>query len=451
MKFIISGYFDAGFSIGIDDYPFVNPEVIAMLNQQYDFSVKYNKPADQYAFADELNKAEYTCDDAEGHIGLSVPIGAGLEIDLQGSAMLKQLHAEAMQAVADPRFMGSYYSNPPAGIADIISDFQAEAGFRKAVVHLYGLGIGYLYIESDELSEHLADYALWIYRCYEYATYGTYSSGDFRNGFRKSVSSIFRSFGKRDGIEQITRRRIPCDFFPGYQVVLMCTKQGDVACAEKILNGYDELTPIRLDDGNIQLGWAAAIVEPVNEDYVTRIQFLLKMTQVYYGICDGFERLFSHHISQSVRENLSGDASLYDAVSLNRLRTIAHTVAEYTRFGALTQNISDLKLLNAFDQLGGLSAKIEHMASACEIFTNIQNEVIEQKQASRDKRLNVYAMALTALTIVSVLADMMSINEAIQGDKWTLLIKLAAILGLLVLVIYMTFEGRFRKLKLHRR
>jgi uncharacterized membrane protein len=74
--------------------------------------------------------------------------------------------------------------------------------------------------------------------------------------------------------------------------------------------------------------------------------------------------------------------------------------------------------------------------------------VLEQKQATRDKRLNVYAMALTALTIVSVLADMMSINEAIQGDRWTLLIKLAAILGLLILVIYMTFEGRFRKLKL---
>ncbi|KAF5046150.1 hypothetical protein DSECCO2_473860 [anaerobic digester metagenome] len=90
------------------------------------------------------------------------------------------------------------------------------------------------------------------------------------------------------------------------------------------------------------------------------------------------------------------------------------------------------------------------MASACEIFTNIQNEVLEQKQATRDKRLNVYAMALTALTIVSVLADMMSINEAIQGDRWTLLIKLAAILGLLILVIYMTFEGRFRKLKLHK-
>jgi hypothetical protein len=227
----------------------------------------------------------------------------------------------------------------------------------------------------------------------------------------------------------------------------MCTKPGDVTCAEKVLDGYDEFTPIRMDDGNIQLGWAAAIVEPVNEDYVTRILFLLKMAQVYYGICDGFERLFSYHISQSVRENLSGDASLYDAVSLNRLRTIAHTVAEYTRFGALTQNISDLKLLNTFDQLGGLSRKIEHMASACEIFTNIQNEVLEQKQASRDKRLNVYAMALTALTIVSVLADMMSINEAIQGDRWTLLIKLAAILGLIILVIYMTFEGRFRKLK----
>ncbi|HCT72376.1 MAG TPA: hypothetical protein DF409_16990 [Bacteroidales bacterium] len=447
MKFIISGYFDAGFSIGIDDFPFADPVVIASLNRQSDFSVKYNKPADQYAFAEELTKAEYAYSDAEGHIGLSVPIGAGLEIDLRGSALLKHLHEEALQAAADPKFMGSYYADPPPGIVDIIRSFQAEAGFLKAVVNLYGLGIGYLYIESAELSKELENYALWIYRCYEYATYGTYSSGEFRNGFRKSVAEIYASFSKRDGIEQITRRRIPCDFFPGYQVVLMCTKPGDVTCAETVLDGYDEFTPIRMDDGNIQLGWAAAIVEPVNEDYVTRILFLLKMAQVYYGICDGFERLFSYHISQSVRENLSGDASLYDAVSLNRLRTIAHTVAEYTRFGALTQNISDLKLLNTFDQLGGLSRKIEHMASACEIFTNIQNEVLEQKQASRDKRLNVYAMALTALTIVSVLADMMSINEAIQGDRWTLLIKLAAILGLIILVIYMTFEGRFRKLK----
>lgn len=448
MKFIISGYFDAGFSIGIDDFPFADPVVIASLNRQSDFSVKYNKPADQYAFAEELTKAEYAYSDAEGHIGLRVPIGAGLEIDLNGSELLKHLHEEALQAAADPQFMGSYYSDPPTGIVDIISSFQAEAGFRKAVVNLYGLGIGYLYIESAELNKELESYALWIYRCYEYASYGTYSSGEFRNGFRKAVADIYKSFSKHDGIEQITRRRIPCDFFPGYQVVLMCTKPGDVSCAEKVLDDYDELTPIRMDDGNIQLGWAAAIVEPVNEDYVTRILFLLKMAQVYYGICDGFERLFSYHISQSVRENLSGDASLYDAGSLNRLRTIAHTVAEYTRFGALTQNISDLKLLNTFDQLGGLSQKIEHMASACEIFTNIQNEVLEQKQATRDKRLNVYAMALTALTIVSVLADMMSINEAIQGDRWTLLIKLAAILGLLILVIYMTFEGRFRKLKL---
>jgi hypothetical protein len=144
MKFIISGYFDAGFSIGIDDFPFADPVVIASLNRQSDFSVKYNKPADQYAFAEELTKAEYAYSDAEGHIGLSVPIGAGLEIDLRGSALLKHLHEEALQAAADPKFMGSYYADPPPGIVDIIRSFQAEAGFLKAVVNLYGLGIGYL-------------------------------------------------------------------------------------------------------------------------------------------------------------------------------------------------------------------------------------------------------------------------------------------------------------------
>jgi len=319
------------------------------------------------------------------------------------------------------------------------------------LVNLYGLGIGYVFIETAELDEELAPYALWIYRCYEYATYGAYSSGTFRKAYRKMVSDTYSIFSNKDGYETLTRRKIPCDFFPGYQLILMCTNQQDASLASGILKNYDELTPLRMDDGKISLGWAAAIVEPSNVDYVSRILFLLKMAQVYYGICDGFERLFSHHISNSVRENLSGEKSVYDAVSLNRLRTIAHTVAEFTRFSALTQNISDQKLLTAFDQMGGLSQKIEHMASACEIFTNIQNEVLEQKQARRDKRLNVYAMALTALTIVSVLADMLSITSALEMKGWLILLKLGAILGLIILVIYLTFEGRFLRWKKKKR
>jgi hypothetical protein len=452
MRIIISGYFDAGFSIGIDDYPFEKEAALSSLNTGNDFRVSFSKPDEMFAFADEVSgEAAFHVDDAEGHIGLSVPVGTGLKIDLSGSSMLKNLHTEALEAASNKSFMGSYYSDPPDNIVGIIKGFQQKIGFSKALVNLYGLGIGYVFIETAELDEELAPYALWIYRCYEYATYGAYSSGTFRKAFRRMVSDTYSIFSNKDGYETLTRRKIPCDFFPGYQLILMCTNQQDASLASGILKNYDELTPLQMDDGKISLGWAAAIVEPSNVDYVSRILFLLKMAQVYYGICDGFERLFSHHISNSVRENLSGEKSVYDAVSLNRLRTIAHTVAEFTRFSALTQNISDQKLLTAFDQMGGLSQKIEHMASACEIFTNIQNEVLEQKQARRDKRLNVYAMALTALTIVSVLADMLSINAVLEMSGWIILLKLGAILGLIILVIYLTFEGRFLRWKKKKR
>jgi hypothetical protein len=447
MKLIIGGYFDAGFSIGIDDHPFMSSNAITKLSDETGLTVSLNIPRDTYSYSDEnTGRMDYSSDDSEGHIGISVPVGAGLKVSLSGSPLLEQLHQEALQAASNPKFMGEYYTEYPANIVDLVSRFQRDVRLSTASVNLFGLGIGYLHLESEELPQALKPFALWIYRCYEYAAYGTFSQARFMTGFRELVLTIYRTFSDSDNIHAITRRKIPGDFFPGFQVILSAGSDDECVEALKVLEDYDDLTPLKMDDGIIHLGWAAAVIQPTNPDYSSRILYLLKMAQVYYGICDGFERLFAHHISESVRQNLTGSPTVYDAISLNRLRTIAHTVAEYTRFRALTQNISDLKLLGHFDQLGDFSAKIDHLVAVCEIFTNIQNEFLQQKQARRDKRLNIYAMALTALTIVSVAADMMSISDTLEQKGWHLLMKVAAIQGLIILLIYMVFEDRwFRK------
>ncbi len=449
MKLIIGGYFDAGFSIGIDDHPFRDTKAMSELADSTGLAISLNIPPDTYAYSDQVpDKMAYSTADSEGHIGISVPVGAGLRVSLNGSDLLAQLHREALEAASNPRFMGEYYTEFPEDITGIIKGFQDNDHFSAAVMQLFGLGIGYLHLETGNLTARSALHALWIYRCYEYAAYGTFSEGKFREAFRELVLKIYRDFSESDNIHAITRRKIPGDFFPGFQVILSSAVEQEYRQALDILEGYDDLTPLKMDDGIISLGWAAAVVQPTNPEYSARILYLLKMAQVYYGICDGFERLFAHHISESVRQNLTGSATVYDAIALNRLRTIAHTVAEFTRFRALTQNISDLKLLGHFDQLGDFSAKIDHLVAVCEIFTNIQNEFLQQKQARRDKRLNIYAMALTALTIVSVAADMMSINETLQLRGWNMLLKIAAIQGLIILFIYMIFEDRwFRRRK----
>jgi len=112
MRIIISGYFDAGFSIGIDDYPFEKEAALSSLNTGNDFRVSFSKPDEMFAFVDEVSgEAAFHVDDAEGHIGLSVPVGTGLKIDLSGSSMLKNLHNEALEAASNKSFMGSYYSS----------------------------------------------------------------------------------------------------------------------------------------------------------------------------------------------------------------------------------------------------------------------------------------------------------------------------------------------------
>ena len=65
MKIIISGYFDAGYSIGIDDYPFEKEGALTSLNSENDFLASFNKPEEMFAFANEVPCGAFHVDDAE--------------------------------------------------------------------------------------------------------------------------------------------------------------------------------------------------------------------------------------------------------------------------------------------------------------------------------------------------------------------------------------------------
>lgn len=444
MQLIINGYFDIGFSIGIDDYCFSShQEQIKKLSEQQKCPISFTPSKEAYGFSDEIGSSEQIIDCADqNHIGLNIPIGNGLLLKLIDSDYTQMLFENMIESAENKEFMGSYYQEFPSEICTIVKEFIANCGIKEFNCRLYGLGIGSFYIETPHLPLHLTQYALWIYRCLEYACYGTFCDGKFRNSFRKMIFDIYTGFDHKNQFRQITRRKIPNDFFPGFQCILMNHPEEATTQAEEILCDYDELTAFKMDDGKILFGWAAVIIQPRNTDYVSRITALLSLTQVYYGICDGFEKLFAFHISESVRDSIGNQKTTYDAVGLNRLRTISHTVAQFTRFDSLTQNISDLKLLRHFDELGGFTIKLDHMSAACEIFTSIMNEKIEQNQSRREKRLNMYAMALTALTIVSVLADMLSISEFSDNRGWGIIVRIGVILVIGISAIYFILEGR---------
>jgi len=443
MKLQIAGYFDIGFSVGIDDHFITeNPSVINSLKEASDFTVEYFSPVNDYCFPEEIiHKKKEPEVSSNFHIGLSVPVGSGLVLTDKKGIFKDLLLSDIQETIAHPGFLGSYYNEFPEGIGERAARFFKENPLGDLQITLYGLGIGYLNLDISLLPDEMKPDALWLYRFIEYSCYGTYCTGRFRDAIVERIISIYKAFDKANHFRSITERKIPHDFFPGFQCIITSDNPNEEQEALGILGDYDELVSFTMDDGIVHYGWAAVVIRPTNRDYVSRIFELIKMLQVYYGIADGFERLFAWHISASVRESIREGTARYNAISLNRLRTIAHTVAEFIRFDTLSQNISDLKLIKVFDEMGGFSSKLEHMTGVCEIFTTIMTQKIEQNQVRREKRLNLYAMALTGLTIISVVADTINITEFSFTKGWGLAFRIALLIILAVLFIYLMLEG----------
>jgi hypothetical protein len=449
MKIVLCGYFDAGFSIGIDDFSFSNPKGLSKFESATGCKI-YHKfyKKDKYILKENQNSEENNIlINSDEHIGIYINIGNGIKIDLLKSDILNLLHKDALQTCADNTFRYEYFSESPNDLMQKVEKFQNTIGFKNFNAVFYGLGIGYFYLESEEFSDDLKNYALWLFRCYEYACYGTFCEGVFCKEFKKLTLKTYALFSYKNKIIDLTIRKIPTDFFPGFQLLIICNNIGESDLAHDILASYDDLEKIVMDDGTVYFGWAAAIIEAIKSKHPNRILHLLRIAHVFFGICDAFERLFTYHISESVRHSLLKTQTYYDSLSLNQLRTIGHTVSVFTRFNSLTQNSSDLKLLNAFDNLGRFSLKQEQMTSACEIFTSLQNEILDKKQSLRDKRINTYAMALTALTIISVTADMININDYLASNELTIILKIIALQGFIILIIYIVFAGKMKKRK----
>ncbi len=379
MKLSILGYFDIGLSVGIDDHPFDNETKIKSFEKGTGLPVTF--PAFSLP------------------VGIRLSLGRGLRVGLSNSDIVSTWQK---QAQAQPKATG----------VDVQLLFQ-ESRITNCYMDFYSLGIVFLRLDFDGVSSEHPDAIIDFFQCFEYAAYEHTSSK-----LKIIAQKFINCFEQNDNLQKISHRlnlsySRDFDLIPGFVCVCMCENGEDRDKRDKTIQAAQEyerqytFQRLDLDDGILHLGWAACVIEPRTDEW-ERIFYLLQITQVFFGICEAFEGLFTRRMSESVRRNLGDYSVIIDERILNALRTLAAAVVELTIFSSTSNNISDIYLFEAFDKLAKVSVKQDRIRASCDIFLTIQNELSRLEEARREKRLGNFVFVLTSLTFVSVLADIIN-------------------------------------------
>ncbi len=394
MKLTIFAYLDVGESIGIDDTPLSNQTALDSLAQATGIPV--------------------CAPGLELPVGVSLPIGRGIRLDLSATSVGAALHREAIT-----RAQSSFESRSKQD-GDQPDIGAALAALPAPVISLtyFSIGICLVQIDIHNVPNQYAARIVEVYQFFEYSGYG-----EFSRQLRHYLELIQKHLGSHDEILAMSRRRrlediSDFDLIPGFLCVVTTTPEEDVATIIDVSQEYErqyQFKLLELDDATLHLGWACAVLCPRSPDAdIERILFLIGVSQVYFGINEAFEQLFAKRMTESLRANL-GDASIhFDARQLNSLRTMATVIVENTSLSSSSNNISDLCFFEAFSDLSKIDEKRDRIRRTSEVFDSMQRELILQAESSRERNLNRFVFFLTSLTFVSVTADIINTVDYVQ-------------------------------------
>jgi|LSQX01.2.fsa_nt_gb uncharacterized protein YfbU (UPF0304 family) len=370
MILTLNGYFDIGFSIGINDQAFSS-----IINNNNDYIINFHNEVVP--------------------VGINIEIGNGILVDLTNNNISNLWQKEAkLKAIS------------------LFNDVELESYINSSTINsftieLFALGIVFIKLDIVNVPKNAVNNIEHFYQCYEYAGYEKVSETLIQ--IVKSIINPYKSLNnlsiisKRFEIDEI----VPFDLIPGFVCVCVCQKDDNTDLLIKKLQEYERqytFSVLDLDEAIVHLGWATTIIEPRDVD-IQRVFFLIKIAQLYFAICEAFEKLFSKHMINTVRISFGESNQYYNAQILNKLRTLAMSVNQVTNFSSTSNNISDLFFFKEFEKLGNINNKHDRIQSTCDIFANIHTELAEIAEIRREKKLSNFIFILTSLTFISVTAD----------------------------------------------
>jgi hypothetical protein len=445
MRINIIGYFDVGFSIGIDDAPFSN-------NRREKFEdVMPGISRIQAARTD--GSREIFADNPD--YGMDVSLGKGLRFALSGEPILGEWLSDAARIAENAEFGKDY---------EISDDLRKEVAALhrssrnvSAWVDLRSCGIAMVELEIQEIPETVEpEIAMRFAQTFECAAYGTYGSTlAFRANLKEGLARILNSYVFDPEIKEVTERAeiADPDIFPGFSIVFF----SDTVEYAKRFRIYreglgDSFTDLNLDGNGVAAAWYVCIVVPRKTErgndaalVARHVSRLIGLYSLFFGLIDSHQKLLAHRVSKYINDGTTdASASVRSPSAIIKLRTLSQVFISYTNVSTLTQNQEITELFSILDREGKLPQRHENIQVTVEILISIQNQVEDAENARQEKKVNTFISVITSLTFVSVVADALNIDALAKDVFPAFAIRAGIYVAILVCFVFL-FRRIFRK------
>ncbi len=392
MRLVLTTYFDLGFSLGLGDGALAAAGLA---------------PRDQASS------------------GLGNPLGNGHRLDLTHApdSPLRLWQTLALERLAVDASRGGT-EDDTAAIAQQAHDWLAAHPPAALEVVVYGVGVATLRLEgADGLPPGLLSA---IEDAIEYAGYDPRVSDAVLAATRARIGKGERP--GREGIEALTRRPEPqrlqpesddegeqSNLFTSFTSIALClSRDDDVEATHSALVRGGARETITLPSGATLLFDWSGITLVAAPDAGGREQALrgvavamrlIETSLAFLAATEGLERLTSCQLEAQVEDQLHGRSAPDGVRATNRLRIFALAVAGQCDYSAVAASADYQAYLAHFERQAAIRQRLEAIKERCAVLHDVQAEETRAAEAERQGRLNRFVMALTVITVASVVAD----------------------------------------------
>jgi hypothetical protein len=366
------------------------------------------------------------------HDSMEVAIGKGLRLNLQSDRLPGILLENAMNELASNK------GKVALSCMTITSCF----------IDLFALGIAYIQLDtrfSPGQDPHAIEEVL--------VALDNVMMKQAAEYLRETGVKVITTLSKYNWIDNITLRfdLATTDkgyIFPGFSDVFYPEEGDNIKQLETYIKEYNSQTLgiVNTDDGVLYFGWAISAFIPTADAEYSKIICVLKYSQIFNEVCIGYEKLFTRKLKDGLKSKLLKDKkNSLDFLDLQRLRTLASAIDGITCFPSVTEDEDNLSIFRAFDRIANIDARHKRIREASEVFHFIEMEILREKEELRQKQLNTIIFFLTALTFITVFADILTTvdySNSILPGHWSRFFLLISIPVLGILLIWTRFIRR---------
>lgn len=394
-----------------------------------------------------------------GDVGINSPLGWGSTLVLEpvGPA-LERWRSEAQHQVhrlAGEEALGwmADADGPLDAFETRMAELVARHPVERCALTVYSVGVAYLSLQFGPGVP--VRYCEGLLNCFEFAGYTPQVSADLlaaATSHRDEAAKVLRG-----PLEELTRRP-PAELstdaenyqestqFTYFRHVVLGVDPGDESAVETLVREMtDTVTPLTFElHGCLHHSSGLFVFEAkglrTGADAATmmrdaeRILADIEVTHVFAGVCNAYSALVLDAIRKQVDAYSEGASHHANPQKLNRLRAMSLAVVNLTRYDLVSMTDEDQRYFATFEAEEKLTERHAQITDGVDVLYNVQSADEQDAARRRSDLVNVVLLALTSLTLVSVLADSYNFLEGQEQLLATRVLR-AVVLALLLLTL----------------